>query len=207
MAPEDRLKAKQQTNELGHASPRVRPTECCLQAPPDQPHAAGLSNAQHVYTRQASGRANPPTQPKAHQTATTSHVQRAARLFSSGRLRSRPQRGPKHGARAHEAAPERQGTPAREASNREQQGTTASSHQGPQTRHRRGPPAAHKRRAGGGENPPTLTCRRARRGELPPPLAGSPLRGRVSLSPKPDVGDAEHDDDADESDIDVDRWS
>ena len=97
MAPEDRLKAKQQTNEVGHASPRVRPTECCLQAPPDQPHAAGLSNAPHVYTKQASRRANPPTQPKAHQTATTSHVQRAARLFSSGRLRSRPQRGPKQG--------------------------------------------------------------------------------------------------------------
>ena len=120
MAPEDRLKAKQLNNEQGQAPPRVRPTECCLQAPPDQPHAAGLSNAQHVYTRQASRRANPPTQPKAHQTATTSHVQRAARLFSSGRLRSRPQRGP-GGARAHEATPERQGTPAREASNREQQ--------------------------------------------------------------------------------------
>ena len=142
MAPEDRLKAKQQTNELGHASPRVRPTECCLQAPPDQLHAAGLSNAQHVYTRQASRRANPPTQPKAHQTATTSHVQRAARLFSSGRLRSRPQRGP-GGARAHEATPERQGTPAREASNREHQGTRPRATKG----RKRDTGAGHPRRA------------------------------------------------------------
>ena len=123
MAPEDRLKAKQQTNELGHASPRVKPTECCLQAPPDQPPLRACHTHTNVFTRQAPRRANPPTQPRAHQTATTSHAQRAARLFSSGRLRSRPQRGPKHGARAHEAAPERQGTPAREASNREQQGT------------------------------------------------------------------------------------
>ena len=62
MAPEDRLKAKQQTNELGHASPRVRPTECGLQAPPDQPHAAGLSNA-HTCLYSTSLGARKPTHP------------------------------------------------------------------------------------------------------------------------------------------------